>query len=245
MRARSLILVAALAGAAHAGAPSPAAQEVDVSAYKDKLKVLSDGKGHYLALMPFTISDGPDSGYLFYGNDKEMYAQRRTGGGRNGNESFDTVFWEPRVLERYKASLSFKDGKYSLQCDERITQLTPLEKAEAAKIVAGAKFYGVRWKRQAYALLRDGGGTYYFVDRAREPENNKDFRVFRGPKGAMKALKMENVVSDTEGDIFVTSQGKLKLVVDKKEQSWAQGAKTIKLTAVPVEDNIVLIYSDL
>ena len=74
---------------------------VDVSAYKQKLKVLTDGKGHYVTLLPFTISDGPDTGLLFYGDGKTFWAQRRIGGGRDGNESFDTVFWEPRVASGY------------------------------------------------------------------------------------------------------------------------------------------------
>ena len=43
-------------------APAAAGEEADVSAYRDKLKVLTDGKNHYVAVRPFTISDGPDTG---------------------------------------------------------------------------------------------------------------------------------------------------------------------------------------
>lgn len=241
----ALILTFGPVAIADSAAPAAAGDEADVSAYRDKLKVLTDGKGHYVAVLPFTISDGPDTGYLFYGDGKEMWAQRRIGGGRNGNESFDSVFWEPRVASGYQANFGFKDGKWTVQCDERKTELTALSKEDAGKLLAGAKFYKTRWKRRAYALARDNSGTYYYVDRAREPEGNKDFRVFRGPKGAVKPQKMVNVVSDTQGDIFVTSAGKLRLVLDKGEQSWLQGGKTTKLTSVPVEDNAVMIYSEL
>lgn len=122
---------------------------VDVSEYKDKLKVVTDGKGHYIAVMPFTIGDGPDSGLMFYGDGKTFWAQRRIGGGRNGDESFDSTFWEPRVESGYQASFGMRDKKWSVQCDERQTALTPLDKAEGQKLLAGAKFMAPRWKRRA------------------------------------------------------------------------------------------------
>ena len=218
---------------------------VDVSEYKDKLKVVTDGKGHYIAVMPFTIGDGPDSGLMFYGDGKTFWAQRRIGGGRNGDESFDSTFWEPRVESGYQASFGMRDKKWSVQCDERQTALTPLDKAEGQKLLAGAKFMAPRWKRRAYALARDNSGVYYYVDRVREPETSKDFRVFRGPKGALKEQKMINAVNDSEGDIFITKAGKLRLVLDKHETTWLEGGKQVKLTALPVEDNHVMIYTDL
>ena len=103
----------------------------------------------------------------------------------------------------------------------------------------------MRWKTQGYALARDDKGTYYYVDRMREPEGNKNFRVFIGQRGAMKPAKMKNIVSDSEGDIFYTKKGELRLVLDKSEQTWAKGKKQTKLTVLPVEDNVVLIYSEL
>lgn len=218
---------------------------MDVSAYRDKLRVLSDGKDHYFAVLPFTIGDGPDTGYLFYGDGKTFWAQRRIGGGRNGNESFDSTFWEPRAAAGYMAAFGYRDKKWTVQCSERKTELTPLPADQAAKLLAEAKFMAPRWKRRAYALARDNNGVYYYVDQAREPEDNKDFRVFRGPKGAVVAQKMVNIVSDSQGDIFVTKAGKLRLVLDKGEQSWNQGGKTVKLVALPINANAVMIYTDL
>lgn len=218
---------------------------VDVSEYKHKLKVLTDGKGHFFTLMPFTIGDGPDTGYLFYGDGKTFWAQRRAGGGRSGDESFDNVFWEPRVDSGYKASFGYHDKKWTVQCGERVTELKPVDKAEAQKLVGDAKFMAARWHRRAYALARDNSGTYYYVDRAREPEDSKDFRVFRGPKGALKPLKMVNVVSDSEGDIFITRAGKLRLVLDKHETVWLEGGKSVKLAPLDVSDNHVMIYNEL
>jgi hypothetical protein len=245
MRLACIALLASLAAPAVAAASTDDANAIDITPYRERMKVLTDGKGHYLALMPFTYSDGPDTGYLFYGDGKTFFAQRRFGGGRNGNESFDTGFWEPRVAAGYRAQLSFKDKTYSVQCDERKTTLTPLDKAAAQEMLASATFLRPRWKRRAYALARDNSGVYYYVDKAREPEDSKDFRVFRGQKVVLKPLKMTNVVSDVAGDIFVTRAGKLRLVLDKNEHVWLEGKKSIKLTPLSVEQNHVLIYTEL
>ncbi len=232
-----------------ASAKPDAADPVDISAYKGKLAVYGDGKGHFVAMIPLTIGDGDENGLMFYGDGKTFWAQRRTGGGRNGDESFDTVFWEPRVNERYKASFGFRDGKFNMTCDTRTTELKPLAKDAAAKMVGSAKFLNTRWKRQAYALARDNDGYYYYVDKLRA-DGSKDFRVFRGQKGAVKELKMINIVSDSEGDIFITKGGSLKLVLDKHETSWtADGGKAgkdqVKLVMLPIEDNAALIYTTL
>jgi hypothetical protein len=237
--ALALVLLAPLAAAA-----SPD-DEIDITPYKEKMKVLTDGKGHYLAVMPFTISDGPDTGWLFYGDGKTFWAQRRFGGGRSGDQSFDSTFWEPRVDSGWKANFGYRDKKYAVQCDDRKTELQVVPRDEAAKILDEAKFMKTRWKRKAYALARDNSGTYYYVDRAREPEDSKDFRIFRGPKGALKPLKMTNVVSDTEGDIFVTKAGRLRLVLDKRETVWLEGKRQTRLTPLDPGDNHVLIYSEL
>lgn len=245
MRLACIALAVGLAAPAVAAPATDGAEAIDITPYREKLKVLTDGKGHFIALLPFTYSDGPDTGYLFYGDGKVFHAQRRFGGGRNGNESFDTGFWEPRVAGGYKAQLSYKDKKYAVQCDERRTELSAVDKPAAQEMIAAAKFLKPRWKRKAYALARDNSGVYYYVDKAREPEDSKDFRVYRGPKGAVKALKMTNVVSDVAGDIFVTRAGKLRLVLDKNETAWLEGGRTVKLTPLSVEENHVLIYTEL
>src|SRR5436305_1156544 len=47
-----------------------AAEPDDVSAVKDKLKLLGDGKKHYLALVPF------DEAHVYYGDGKTFHLQR-------------------------------------------------------------------------------------------------------------------------------------------------------------------------
>lgn len=235
------------------GAPKqkPKAEQpatVDVKEIKDKLTVWSDGKKHYVAMVMTTNSDSP----IFWSSDgKSFYELRVRGGGSEGDDAnlvrLDRSFWEPRVESGYQASLDYKkdEGKLTVQCLERKTPLGKLDDAEAKKIVAGAQFYKARWNRYAYALMRDDRGKYYYVDNQREPENAKNFHVYAGPKGSMKLQKLLNVVSDSQGDIFSTPGGQLRLIIAKQDSTWIANEKPTKLVWVPVEDNHVLIYTDL
>jgi hypothetical protein len=217
-----------------------AAAAADISAVKDKLKILTDGKRHFVAVVPF----GP-SEHLYYGDGKALFAQRVFGSSSSGTESFDFTFWEPRVKARYQASFEFRDGKFQVQCEERKTVFTPLPDEESRAMLEKARFFAPRWQHRAHALARDERGTYYYVDRLREPEDSKSFRIFAGLKGSIRRLKMVNVVSDSEGEVFATRSGDLRLVLARNEVTWVQGKKRTKLIPLPVEDNHVLIYTDL
>jgi hypothetical protein len=236
--ARATLLLSMLSPAlALADAP---AQPAEVSTVKDQIKLLTDGKKHYVAVVPF----GPGE-HFYYGDGRQFFAQRVISRGSVGTESFDYTFWEPRVNAGYQASFEFRDGKYQVQCEERKTVLTPVPDPEAAALMAMATFFKPRWTHRAHALARDDRGTYYYVDRVREPEDSKTFRLFAGPKGATRELKMTNVVSDSEGEVFSTRTGELRLVLGKHEATWIKGKKRTSLIPVPVEDNHVLIYTDL
>jgi hypothetical protein len=220
----------------------PSEPPVDITDVKDKLKILHDGKKHYVALIPF--DDGGWT-HVYYGDGKDFHALRVGGSGANGRESFDLTFWEPRVKARYLASIEFKKDKYEVQCDTRKTELQPLPDAEAAAMIAAAKFHKPLWRFRAFALARDDHGNYYYVDRQREPEESLNFRLYSGPRGALKPLKMVNVVSDSEGQIFSTKSGDLRLVLDRKEAAWVKGKARTTLVPLPIEDNAQLIYTDL
>src|SRR6476659_7692455 len=247
-----VLLFVAGCSVASASAPAKEApQPADISDVKDKLTVWTDGKKHYLALVMTTDSDKP----VFWSADgKEFYTMRVIGGGSEGDDAhlkkLDRVFWEPRVDAPYKASSDYKKddagkAEFQVQCNERHTKLSALPAAEATALVGAAKFYKPRWNHYAYSLARDNTGKYYYVDNVREPENAKNFRLWAGMKGAMKLQKMTNVVSDSEGDIFSTKTGSLRLILDKHETTWMQGKKKTPLVSLPIEDNHVLIHTDL
>ncbi len=228
----SALLLCPLAG--RADEPPEAS---DISPVKAKLKVLEDGKKHYIVLQPF--ADPYE--HFYYGDGKEFWLQRVRGGGRSGEESFDRSFWEPRVDKN--SSFGFRNGKYTLDCGDRTTEFKPLTEGDAGKILDAAKFWKARWKRQAYALARDNTGKYYYVDRMREPEGNKNFRLYVGPKGSMKIAKMTNVVSDSAGDIFATKTGELRLVLNKSETMWMKAKAQTKLIFLPIDSNVSILYT--
>ncbi|HEY5284483.1 MAG TPA: hypothetical protein VIM14_16960 [Polyangia bacterium] len=229
------------AGAEGAGTEKPDVSAVDISAVKKDLVVLSDGKQHYLAVVPF----GEVSEHLYYGDGKRFHAQRVSGGGRNGDEAWDRIFWEPRVNEPWKGGVDFHKGKYTVQCGDRATEFKPVEANEQSKILGTAAFFKALWIHRAYSLARDNKGNYYFVDRLREPKDNKTFRLFAGTRGNLKLLKMTNVVSDSQGDIFTTKKGELRLVLDRKKPSWFSGKAETELISLPLEENRIMIYTDL
>jgi hypothetical protein len=220
----------------------------DISAVKDKLTLWSDGKKHYVAMVMTTSSDSP----IFWSNDgKSFYEMRIHGGGSEGDDTalkrLDRSFWEPRVNAGYQSSLDYsgETKKLTVQCVERKTDLAKVAPDEAKKLVDGGKFFKPRWGRYAYALARDNTGKYYYVDNVREPDGAKNFRLYAGPKGSLKLQKMTNVVSDSQGDIFSTINGELRLILAKQDSTWIANEKPKKLVWVPVEDNHIMIYTDL
>lgn len=227
-------------GAATAGRRTRA-DTLDLGVNRDKLRVFTDGQRHYVVLVPFDFS-GPG---FFYGDGKQFYAQRGFGGGRNGDESFNRSFWDPRAENRGQSIFQYANKKYTLTCGARETVFQPLSQADGADLIAGARFHRPMWKRQSYWLARDDSARFYFLDRMREPQGNNEFRLFIGPKGALKAQKLTKVVSNTKGDIFSTKGGELHLISSSAESSWRSGRERLVLTTVPIEDNHVLVYTDL
>ena len=206
---------------------------------RSKLIVLTDGSGHYVSVQPFAGLDG----WLFAGDGKSLYLQRVFGGGSKGNTEFEVAFWEPRARIPGEASLEFRDGKYTLTCGKNKITLKKLSPRETKKLLGGAKLYDVRWRRYAYALARDDEGNYFYVDHAREPEDNTDFNVFVGHQGHLSGETADVLAHDDSGDIFRIGTGKLK--VTRSEAEWITSAGKTKLTFLPVEDHARFVYSQL
>jgi hypothetical protein len=264
MRKRSLLVALALGVTLAASAPvlaksakkpepeasAPAAEPLDATPFRDKLIVVTDGKGHYIASPP-DLADDTLRGLLFYSADgKSFYQQRVPGFGSSGPGTFSFTFWEPRVVDGWRRSFDRKQDVFTLQCDQRETKLKLMPPADTKTLLAAAQFFKPRWKYRAYALARDDAGRYYYVDVPREPEGSKAFRLYMGKKNELKPLKMTNVVSDSKGDIFATKSGELRLVIPKdasgeREPIWIKGKKKTPLTWVPIEDNGNLIYVEL
>jgi hypothetical protein len=233
--------------AAPAATPAPAA--ADVSAFKDKLRLFTDGKGHYVTISIGTWKDA-DTEHLgasvFYGDGKKLYRVRAPGMGFNGDAKEANIhFWEPRAKIGNDHELAVTKNVMAVHCPGRVAELKIVPEKDARPLLDKAEFFEALWQFGAYALARDSKGVYYYVDRQREPAGVMNFRVWSGQRGDLKPLKMTNVVSDSMGDIFQTKGGDLRLVLDKGKASWQAGGQPVELTIVPIEDNAELIYTDL
>jgi hypothetical protein len=225
------------------------AEPVDVSAVKSKLKALTDGRGLYIVYN----SEDPSSHMLFSGDGKKLY-QNRVSGGYRSAEQWNALFWDPRVpptSSRPDVSMRDEGRVYELSCGKRTVPLTLVSEADLKPLIDGASFLAPRWTRRPERLMRDDAGNYFFVDRLRTEDSHdrRDFRVFRGPRGKMKQLPLKDIVDDSEGTIFATKDGTLRLISssgsDRPVLKWIVGKKETPLTEVPLEDNARMIYIDL
>jgi hypothetical protein len=204
-----------------------------------KLALVEDGAGHALAFVPFAGLNGP----VFYGDGHTFHALRVFGGGSEGVKSFDLVFWEPRARAPTEASFDFRDGEYRVTCGKK--RMPYREAANAVAKLRAARFFQPSWGRRAYALARDDEGDYFYVDRAREPEDSRDLRLYVGTQGAMSAVDTRVLASDSSGDVLGTSSGKLKLNLRQHEAEWLPPAGKQKLELLELQDNARLIYGAL
>jgi hypothetical protein len=233
--------------------------DVDVSKFKDKLKALTDGAGHYV------VYDGERPyNSMFYGDAKRVVQVRIHGGGMSGTEKWSAYLWDPRIphVDGNVATVEMVDSgkQYTMTCGKRVTTLKPVTGADLATLLGAVTFGAPPWDRQPERLLRDDNGVYYLVDRYRSDDrlDRRDFRLFVGPRGKMKQMPLKDVVDDSEGMIFSTKGGELRLVFghngradDNKplvdQFKWIEGKKSQQLTDVPLDlpINGRLIYMDL
>jgi hypothetical protein len=216
---------------------------VDVSAWKDKFIVYTDGDDGYYAAVPGEMDA------VFYGDGKTFYKQRTFSGGRSPPK-WSFRMWSPRVnsVADLDGSDDSADKVGTMTCGEEEFELTKIDAKEAAKIIDKATFKAPLWKRQAHKLSRDDRGTYYYVDRLRDDVTNyekKGWRLFAGQKGAMKELPLTNIVSDSEGEIFSSKRGELRFIQENDKATWIKGERKTELVNVPVEDNVKMIYGEL
>jgi hypothetical protein len=108
--------------------------------------------------------------------------------------------------------------------------------------LTAGRFLKPLWVRRAYALARDEEGNYFYVDKSREPEDSKDFRLFFGGQGAMDPVEAKVIASDSSADILGTPNGKLRLSLRAREAEWISPSGRQKLELLDVQDNARLIY---
>jgi TolB-like protein len=236
---------------APAAAPVPWVEEPVAAAdgaRRERRVVFTDGAGHYVTLVPFAGMDEP----LFSGDAKKLFRSRVIGGGREGERSWDLVFWDPRFPSGWQRSLGMKEGKVTLQCGDRAIPFQLLPPREARAALAGVKAFEPRWRRYPQALARDDEGNYYLLEGARDadgkPSARSDFRLWVGPKARMAQVELVDVAKDSGGLLAIAKSGRLSVKRDPNgavKPEWLTATGSRSLTWLAPEDHGPLLYGEL
>lgn len=230
-----------------AGAGATLEQEIVYA--KSDVCQSEDGK-HVLVVHPHERENALG---ISYGTSKELFHSAQPydlGRGwffdprqfrKQNNENF-----RGRDLRYYShVKVDKEAGQCTLACGERETKWSLLDAGKARAVLTSAKSTPAPFDREPYALARDAKGVYYYVDRGNTEETRRDFHIYKGPRGRLKRLEMKDVASDSEGEVFSTNGGELRLLVEKDGAAWVQSKKTQKLNRIPVHENYRLIMKEL
>ncbi|HEY3448308.1 MAG TPA: hypothetical protein VGK67_18270 [Myxococcales bacterium] len=247
---------AAAAPAPYKYGPNALDEPIDKGTKTDDLKLVTNGKGLFIAFPPTRESAGVR---VFSGDGKSFWQVTTSGGGSNGQpDNFSHNLWDPRFRDGFGVDGSFDSlggGKYSLTCGQKKkveVKLEPVGDAEAAKILKGAKFFKARWRRGAHALARDEEGHYFYLDKDRNEREtgNLDPRFYLGTKGRMQGFEILDHLTDSSADIYVTSAGRLKHLLgadEGKKGEWIVGQQKTPLVWLDLDGlgPAQLIYTSL
>lgn len=216
----------------------------------DRTSVCTDGAGFVAVMAP-----GERGERLYSGSGKALVEALEPAWGVPSGMFLDPRFPNPTANPNFRGSdmrvhsgLEVDQGKQSceLRCGTRTLKLQLLEPGKAREVLLSAKVEPNPQQYGPHALLRDDKGRYYFIDKGLRKDNARSFRVFIGNKGKLEPQKLTNLVADSEGEVFSTKTGQLRLVVDTQDGStWIQSGKRLHLRAVPISENLPLIYNEL
>ncbi len=222
--------------------------------YREQTTMCTDGKGHFVGLRPRRKPDawtGMRSS-VFFGTPKGLTLVPPVG------RMADGYFFDPRFRNRkrhyarwigdrryiHSFELDRRGRGCTLTCGTRRIALKRVDPARVNRLMKGVSWKPGPARRRPYGLARDRKGVYYYVDRA-DAKGARDFRLYKGPLGKLRRLKMINIVSDSQGDVFSTRNGSLRLVLEKEHSYWIRRGRKTRLINVPLGDNLQLIFNEL
>jgi hypothetical protein len=216
----------------------------------DGTSVCTDGQGYVAVMAP-----GERGERLYAGSSRSLVEVQAQAWGVPGGMFLEPRYPNPTANPNFRGSdmrvyseLEVDRAKQAcvLRCGTRTLPLQLLAPARAKEVLLAAKVEPNPQQYGPHALLRDDKGRYYFIDKGLRKDNGRSYRVFLGNKGKLEPQKLVNLVADTEGEVFSTKSGELRLVVDRQDGStWIQSGKKLQLRAVPVNENLPLIYNEL
>lgn len=211
--------------------------------FSDSVQFLHDSAGNVIAFDPQNPS------FLLAGSEEALWLQSVRTSSKRGNERASAQFWDPRGPQ---PTFVMSDGGYTLTCGKQTITYRPMPPEQAKRTLRAARTFTRRWQRTATLLARDTRGAYYYVDRVRDPEQRtgevEDYRFFRGRKGRLEHIELEDAIVDRAGAVYLTEAG--RLVVEAKDDGkqtvrWFQGEKETALVDVDLWSAAKMVYSRL
>lgn len=232
--------------------PPGAARTLGASMERDQTVVCGDEAREHVVILgprdgaPESLSYGDGATFHEVPTPRGLSAgwfldPRQTNPGNNENfRGYDLRYYSHVTVETESP-----DAGCEVTCGTRVTTLGRLGEEDKQTVLDGAKYEPHPFGREPYALARDRRGIYYYVDRGTTEDTRKDFRVFRGKRGRLRPQAMRDVVSDSEGEIFATRGGRLRLLVDRENAEWITKQGAVNLKRLPLQDNYTLIFNEL
>lgn len=234
-------LVVAVGWAAAKTGSDGATTDPPLAAVKSQLVVLGTPGGSYIALVPEL-----DSRHVYYGPRKVLHRQKVLLSATDEDDNFSVLIWAPDQVGG--AAIEMVDDAWRLRCGTKVTELTPVGESERALLLKTARFEAPRLAREPYALARNQRGEYFYVDRDVRSRGTTGYRLYTGRIGRVRQVKLSWVVSDSEGDVFASRRGQLRVTTDDRNRrsfEWRRGKKAEPLLPVPIGRNPYLIYKEL
>ena len=244
--------------------PTTVERPVDIAPIASHLVFVEDGKGHALALVPRNLrrklpKGWPRSYVLFWSANGSTFHALHTSFSARDRSRYVYDFHDPRHPENrqrnQRSRLETLDGgaTFALRCDERQTVFRPVAADPARKRLKSSRWMHPLWNRTVVVLARDDRGAYTLVDNAMWPADAQDYRVYRGMRGDLKALRLKSVADDDAGKVFATRSGRLRLIVGRDASAparnmsaeWIKGRVRTQLIVLDKAVNQRLIYSEL
>ena len=205
---------------------------------RDRVVLRAEGPGLYLTLDP-----GDPKVPVHYSEDGETFYEHA--------EARPSAQGHRRWLFAGGAHslLDHQDDAWSLTCGEEEVALSELPPERVEAFISSRALGDHRWRREPYALARDDRGRYYYIDRFKERYGGKGFRVFQGLQGALSLTQLVDIVNDSQGMVFSTDSGDLRLIVDDhrglQQAMWYRGDARTALTVLSVHENAELVFQEL
>lgn len=215
---------------------------------RDDVQVVHDGKGHYIAFTPHRLVQTADgkrhesSAQLYVGDRKHFWLVPTVRHAKDdGSVDFDYQFEDFRFPSTptgrgYGEQFFERTGNtFKVRCGGEERSFLPASEKDRAAIAGTAVFTLHPPGRIPYALLRDDGGNYYYIDRSPDVSRPYDRILFMGRRGRMAKVALKDVLIDDIGELYVGRKGTLRLDLGREPRAiWKTKKGDTELTIVGV-----------